>query len=803
MSIIARFLPLALLFSSASFLGVRGEGLQISLKNPVHNCVLGINDALTEVSFGDMDLNATYYGRLCGSEMFTTSMALSVMKWCNTHIQIESGHEGFSNYCEKYGETYLPSWEEILKKVNQSNVIENVNTIDPEIMGTVFNSTIVISEEAFKAGKRTEDVWTTEENYHHGFGWGLYILVGMAILVGTLNRLFAFLVQKYATPYNASELAPRSPGIRGKLYTLYRKHIEVPALFGYKHSQASAWGMLSLPTRLQGLFIFTYVVLNIVFTVVGYEIFHDNLYWYGQRDTQIIRYLSDRTGIMCFYNLPLLWCLAGRNDVILWLTGWSYSTLNLFHRWVARIAVLQAIVHSAGYTWLERDIIATEMKERYWWTGIIATIVMSLLIPFSIRPFREKFYEAFLIIHICLALVTLVACWYHVQIWDGQYDPWIWASVGVWAMDRFIRVIRVGILTNKALFKKGTNAIGTIPNLNENGLIRLSISTSIKINPKPGQYFFIYTPFSIKPWENHPFTLASWKFNEKNTDTTILNFLIKPLKGQTKKWQKEILKNQGKLSFKLFLEGPYGHENFIENFDKILFISGGSGITSILPYIFKLNQSSLILLPEFQIKEINLIWIIKNEEYAKDILSNELKEYIELGFCGSIPFKIHLYVTRENQNHLPTISSSIPQEIVNSLAYGNGNGTSLSRNAELESGSTSPNHTSTAIMNKVEIINEKPSPQSHSSSSDLSHSSPDLKDSKNKSMTIHCGKPHVRDIIDRSVNSLVGAERLAVSACGPSKLMDDTRASVCDIYGNNEGQLGGRRIEYFEELFAW
>lgn len=46
---------------------------------------------------------------------------------------------------------------------------------------------------------------------------------------------------------------------------------------------------------------------------------------------QLARYVADRTGIMSFYNLPLLWLLAGRNDFLLWITGWSYrKSASLF-----------------------------------------------------------------------------------------------------------------------------------------------------------------------------------------------------------------------------------------------------------------------------------------------------------------------------------------------------------------------------------------------------------------------------------------------------------------------------------------
>ncbi|WRT65682.1 uncharacterized protein IL334_002627 [Kwoniella shivajii] len=792
--------------------GIRAEGLQVYIKPGPHNCVEGVNDAISMVTFGDISPDATYYGGMCTSPLRLTSLALSTMKYCQSKEFQDRGWERINGYCTKYGDTTLPSWDDILSVVNQSNIIEDVNVVDPAIIGTVYNSTIILSQEAFDAGYKTEIDWQHEMIYHHAFGWCMYILVGLAVLVGAFNRCFAVFVQRYAIPsYTAEAVSPSSKGFKGRWYTLWRKHVEIPALFGYKHSQACAWGWLSVPTRIQGLFIFVYVALNIVFTSVGYTSFYESVYWYGHRDTQLIRYLSDRTGIMCFYNLPLLWCLAGRNDIILWMTGWSYSTLNLFHRWVARIAVLQAIVHSAGYTYLERDILAEEFAQRYWWTGVIATIVMSLLVPLSVRPIRERFYEIFLIIHITFALITLVTLWYHVEVFDGEYYPWIYACIAVWCLDRFIRIVRVLILTYKALSKTGKNTIATISgnagtavNQLGRGLIRLSITTSTKINPQPGQYYFIYTPFSMKPWENHPFTLASWR---QNQNETTLDFLIAPLSGATKRWQKKVLlqstqvqqngvsSGEKQIELRLLLEGPYGHTNPIQNYDKVLLISGGSGITSSLPYLHKLKMIG-IELPEPTVKLITLIWIIKKKEYTSDVLSFELKEYIEYGSVGGIPFQLELYVTRDNENEKSEDKLQDDHQVMNGLGYDETQGSPSS----LGSGD-SPETTRDSMMEKLkcELETEK---SSQSSSTDLT-ANIHKKSSNSNVLTVHSGRPQIRDLIDDSVERLIGGERLAISACGPYKMMDDARATVCDIYGNAEGQVKGGRIEYFEELFAW
>lgn len=39
-----------------------------------------------------------------------------------------------------------------------------------------------------------------------------------------------------------------------------------------------------------------------------------------------------------------------RDNVLKWLTNWNFSTFSNFHRWVARVATLETVVHGAAYT---------------------------------------------------------------------------------------------------------------------------------------------------------------------------------------------------------------------------------------------------------------------------------------------------------------------------------------------------------------------------------------------------------------------------------------------------------------------
>lgn len=72
-------------------------------------------------------------------------------------------------------------------------------------------------------------------------------------------------------------------------------------------------------------------------------------------------------------NMPLLWVFGSRNDPFLWLTGWSFATYNRFHRWVARVATVEAIAHSVGYSVFSyyegNGNFAQSWAEQYWYCG--------------------------------------------------------------------------------------------------------------------------------------------------------------------------------------------------------------------------------------------------------------------------------------------------------------------------------------------------------------------------------------------------------------------------------------------------
>lgn len=61
-------------------------------------------------------------------------------------------------------------------------------------------------------------------------------------------------------------------------------------------------------------------------------------------------YVGNRTGTLSLVNITIAVLFAGRNNILIAVTGWSQTAFLTFHRWAARVAAVQAVVHSIVYT---------------------------------------------------------------------------------------------------------------------------------------------------------------------------------------------------------------------------------------------------------------------------------------------------------------------------------------------------------------------------------------------------------------------------------------------------------------------
>lgn len=414
-------------------------------------------------------------------------------------------------------------------------------------------------------------------------------------------------------------------------------------------------------------------------------------------------------------------------------------------------------MHSAAYTWLKWGAFWPMMRERYWWSGVYGMAAMGALIPLSILPLRKYSYEAFLLLHIGLSIAVLALLCIHTDMFG--YDPWVWLCLGIWVFDRALRVVRIVVLSFRTVGQR--NAVGAITAANP-GLMRLRVDTSVPIAPNPGDYYFLYSPHSLTPWENHPFTLASWE--KAPGGGTTLHFLVAPLAGWTGRLRRRIeavqaaqrddpeteamlapASSTGSARLRVLLEGPYGRRCAVDEYEHILLIAGGSGIAAILPYVFALTGGADT---GGKKKRVSVVWTVRNAAYAADVLANELA-------AERTPHvSLDLYLTQEEPVAARAFLAALD------VAFDTGYG---------------------AVDPAA------------------------VGDRERRDVVLTRGRPPIRELVAAQVDALAAdsTSRLAVLGCGPGAMMDDLRAVVADAYGSWLGQVDASRLEYFEEAFTW
>ncbi|KAF4455958.1 hypothetical protein F53441_1825 [Fusarium austroafricanum] len=362
-----------------------------------------------------------------------------------------------------------------------------------------------------------------------------------------------------------------------------------------------------------------------------------------------------------------------RNNVVIWLTGWDFKTYSNFHRWVGRIATLQAVVHSIGYTIiiLQRGgwtYFCQIFKLTFWWTGELATIFICLLVFFSFFWVRRKNYEFFLVAHIVLSILILISMLGHVSIFSGAYDPLVWIPVLIWILDRVIRGLRV-IAFNPQFWK--TKARVTY---NEDAhIIRVAVPVSSSLyDIQPGTFYYLSVLNKWNFWESHPFTVASisrpgtYATEPLGEDAPLLSielipsgeqtsatgremvFLIRPYDSFTSRLKDYAEAEQPKpATVCVAIDGSYGKTLPLERFSKVLFIVGGSGIAVPLSYLEKLTTSPII---------IEIHWAVRQSALAVDVLCNELNHIL-----GNDQVEVNIYLTGVDTRNSRTCDGTINQ----------------------------------------------------------------------------------------------------------------------------------------------
>ncbi|KAK1975025.1 ferric reductase like transmembrane component [Colletotrichum cereale] len=560
-----------------------------------------------DMSGTNMPMGTTSPDCYASNQPWLQTMAYCIQKNCNAHgYPAEKQAQCFSK--QAVAGAPSPTFEESLPSV--------VPTTELASDAKWLNETSLVNQALYDSTYGTNGEFARSEYLHTKYSLALYLtVIGLIVICGVCTQL-------------TSAVPALHKKIQGcALWAKLRQHVFLPALVGRRRLEPLPGQIGYLPSRTLSVFIAVYVVLNVVFSAVSFGSYQPNIFFFSV-GFELCEYVGNRTGTLSLVNASIAILFAGRNNLLIALTGWSQTTFLTLHRWSARISTLQAIVHSIVYTmaywqpgYAGYSAYAAKVAEPFYWWGIIATVAISLTSAFAVLPFRIRFYETFLAIHIVLVVFVLVGCWYHLVphfTFAYGYQTWLYICFGYWVFERFARFARL------AFYNLGGSKaeVTAIPGSNV---------MQVKVHPRaltgfgPGQHSFLYFPGSGKVWESHPFSVAGWRTagsatpnvsapasptdetmkkdvvvsssESRNQDAASVTFLIRAHGGATAWLQRQLVSSSSStITTSVLTEGPYaGHRATHQSLlvaDTVLCVIGGIGITGALGFIQQYASAS-------------------------------------------------------------------------------------------------------------------------------------------------------------------------------------------------------------------
>ncbi|GAA6050870.1 hypothetical protein JCM3770_005748 [Rhodotorula araucariae] len=360
----------------------------------------------------------------------------------------------------------------------------------------------------------------------------LWQCIGLLVVLGLLRRLI--------TP----RLVRTLPEPLRRVHTLSTKHYSLAPLVGSKTLAAvplasskrlARWTTLQVPLRPDVLLLGVFLTANLLVAFTGYDVPWPNGFYSEEQGhlVPLVRHVADRTGVIALGATPLVFLLAARNSPFTWLIGVDFGTLQIYHRWVARVTYANVTVHMIGYSLIHLQAhewsFVTLFQKKYLVLGWVAFFGGWVLCFGAWRRIRQIAYEAFLIGHIVAALAWVIGAYLHIFFLGGKgasddYLKLCYLTVALWGFDRAARRILLAwnntplgrTFSSRPVASNRTGqrwfaADGVLLGATDD-FVRLRITPASPWSYNrggPGSFVYV-SCFSAghRAWESHPFSIA-------------------------------------------------------------------------------------------------------------------------------------------------------------------------------------------------------------------------------------------------------------------------------------------------------
>lgn len=230
----------------------------------------------------------------------------------------------------------------------------------------------------------------------------------------------------------------------------------------------------------------------------------------------------------------------------------------------------------------------------------------------SLSLVRRLFYKLFLIFHCLFALTAVVALYKHLEYTRSKASVFPGVALLLWGSNTIMRMIKMayhnigGSRDDKNDQAAITHYFHTLP-IDGVSAIRMEIKPRHPLKIQPGQYFYLFLSDlgTHRLFEAYPFVILWW---DDSLNAMNLSFLIQPEYGITRDL---IAKNSVR---SVIIDGPYRKNLHLEDYETVILVAKGIGITGILLYIRHMTYRRLST-------EKN------HTTYRRDLITNKIDVY--------------------------------------------------------------------------------------------------------------------------------------------------------------------------------
>lgn len=351
---------------------------------------------------------------------------------------------------------------------------------------------------------------------------------------------------------------------------------------------------------------------------------------------------ADRTSLLFVANLPLLYLFAAKNQPIKLLTGYSYESLNIFHRRLGEVMCLLALLHSAGmigvwYTVLQPAGI-TLIKFLFIkmiLLGLGAFLAYEILFFTSLGSFRQRWYELFLATHVVLQAAALVLVWFH-----HRRSRWyVGVALAIFLIDRLVYRLSIKSTTARASLEvqedqRTVILRAPIPTHAQHKRAKSLLGAGITTGWKATEHVFLTIPSLARKHtiQAHPFTIAPRAPNAEAEEANV-DLIIRAQDG----FSADLLRHANTHhTVAVKLDGPYGSQSAVEllrNSKRAVIVAGGSGIAvawplvwSVLDHLATPQDLEHAIDPATGEKPILFVWIVRHRSHLSWLGQAKLEE---------------------------------------------------------------------------------------------------------------------------------------------------------------------------------